>query len=104
MKQAIQHKGFAFLNIISPCVTWRGDDQFKELRGKVRPLPQGHEAGSREKALRLCNEDGIITTGVLYSVAHPTLVDEFVEIRSKAQGVNPPPTRSDILKVFAPRF
>ena len=104
MKQAIQHKGFAFLNIISPCVTWRGDDQFKELRGKVRPLPQDHEAGSREKALRLCNEDGIITTGVLYSVAHPTLVDEFVEIRSKAQGVNPPPTRNDILKVFAPKF
>ncbi|HEX3109722.1 MAG TPA: thiamine pyrophosphate-dependent enzyme, partial [Thermoanaerobaculia bacterium] len=29
MRLAIEHKGFAFLNIISPCVTWRGDDQHK---------------------------------------------------------------------------
>ncbi len=36
MKQAIAHKGFAFLNIMSPCVTWRGDDQFKELRAKTK--------------------------------------------------------------------
>ena len=34
MKLAMQHRGFAFLNIISPCVTWRGDDQHKELRAK----------------------------------------------------------------------
>jgi len=25
---AIEHDGFSFLNVMSPCVTWRGDDEF----------------------------------------------------------------------------
>ncbi len=104
LKRAIQHKGFAFVDIVSPCVTWRGDDQFKELRGKVRALPHDHDPGSRELALRFCYEKDIISTGILYCVQHPTLIDEFVEIRAKAQGINQPPTRADILKIFAPKF
>lgn len=103
MKRAIQHKGFAFLNVISPCVTWRGDDQFKELRGKVRPIPHDHDPGSRENALRYTNEEGVVTTGVLYEVQKPTLVQELASIRAKAQATKVP-TRSDILNVFAPKF
>ena len=34
MTLAMQHKGFAFLNVMSPCVTWRGDDQFKIFKAK----------------------------------------------------------------------
>ncbi len=103
MKKAIQHKGFAFVNIISPCVTWRGDDQFKELRGKVKPVPQEHNRGSREEALRYTNEEGVVTTGVLYEVERPTLLDEIAGIKSKATATKVP-TRSDILKVFAPKM
>jgi 2-oxoglutarate ferredoxin oxidoreductase subunit beta len=102
MRLAISHKGFSFLNIISPCVTWRGDDQHKEIRAKVRPLPAEHDKSSREAALRLTNENGIVTTGVLYQVALPTLVDEMLDIRWKAQGDKQPPTRKDILRQFAP--
>jgi 2-oxoglutarate ferredoxin oxidoreductase subunit beta len=102
MKKAIQHKGFAFVNIISPCVTWRGDDQFKELRGKVKPVPAEHNAGSREEALRFTNEEGVVTTGVLYQVERSTLLDEIAGIKAKATATKVP-TRSDILKVFAPR-
>ena len=104
MRLAIEHKGFAFLNIISPCVTWRGDDQHKEIRAKVRPLPVNHEKDSKEAALRLTNEDGIVTTGVLYENAQPTLVDEILDIRWKAQGDKQPPTKKDILRQFTPAF
>ncbi|HVS33072.1 MAG TPA: 2-oxoacid:ferredoxin oxidoreductase subunit beta [Thermoanaerobaculia bacterium] len=103
MKQAIAHRGFSFLNIISPCVTWRGDDQFKELRAKVRSVPHDHDPGSRESALRYTNEEEGVTTGVLYAVRHPSLVDEMAEIRTRAQ-VKGMPSRSEMLKSFAPRF
>ena len=43
MTAAIEHKGFAFLNVMSPCVTWRGDDQFKLLKAKPRSLPADHD-------------------------------------------------------------
>ena len=104
MRLAIEHKGFSFLNIISPCVTWRGDDQHKEIRAKVRPLPADHDNSSRESALRLTNENGIVTTGVLYQNSQPTLVDEILDIRWKAQGDKQPPTKKDLLRQFAPAF
>jgi 2-oxoglutarate/2-oxoacid ferredoxin oxidoreductase subunit beta len=104
MKQAIEHRGFAFLNILSPCVTWRGDDQHKELRSKVRPVPQDHDSASRELALRFTNEEsGVVTTGVLYAVKNPTLVEEMVEIKTKAQ-IKGMPTRADMLRVFTAAF
>jgi 2-oxoglutarate ferredoxin oxidoreductase subunit beta len=104
MKKAIDHHGFAFLNMISPCVTWRGDDQHKQIRARLRPLPADHDASTRESAMRLTNEGGPITVGVLYENKQPTLVDEMLEVRWKAQGDKQPPTKADILRQYAPTF
>lgn len=104
MRLAIEHKGFSFLNILSPCVTWRGDDQHKEIRAKVRPIGADHDRSSKEAALRFTNESDIVTTGVLYQNAQPTLVDEILDIRWKAQGDKQPPTKKDILRQFTPAF
>ena len=102
MKKAIRHHGFAFLNIISPCVTWRGDDQHKELRAKVQQLPAGHDVTSREAALRFTAESERLTVGVLYEVKRATLVDHFAEVQRKARGNKSVPTREDVLAVFRP--
>ena len=99
--QAIAHRGFAFLNVMSPCVTWRGDDQHKELRAKVRAVPADHDRASAESALRLCGENETMSIGVLYDVARPTLLGEMMSIRWRAQGDTPPPTRGEMLRTFA---
>ncbi len=101
MKQAILHSGFAFLNLISPCVTWRGDDQFKALRARVRAVPEGHDRSDRSAALGLTNEDDHLTAGVLFEIARPTLVEQMVDIRDRARGEADPATRADILRSFA---
>jgi len=101
MTQAIQHHGFAFLNIISPCVTWRGEDQHKEIRAKTRAVPAGHDLTSREAALRLCDEHDAVTTGVLYEVQRSTLLDELVTIENRARGETAP-SREDFLRPFRP--
>lgn len=100
MKLAMQHRGFSFLNVISPCVTWRGDDQHKEVRAKLRQLPPDHDRTSMPAALAFTNEDGIITTGVLYEVKHETLVDEMQMIATKATAKRPEVTRADLLRAF----
>ncbi len=84
MKAAVQHRGFAFLNILSPCVTWRGDEQTKELRAKVRPVPADHDRTSREAAMRFTNERDHLTTGVLFETVDPTLLDRLQSVREKA--------------------
>ncbi len=103
LKNAMTHHGFAFLNVISPCVTWRGDDQTKELRAKVRPIPEDHERGNHEAALRFTREDpSIVTVGVLYEHARPSLLDEVEQIRLKALSDAPPPSLEAILQTFSP--
>jgi 2-oxoglutarate ferredoxin oxidoreductase subunit beta len=102
MKKAVSHHGFAFLNLISPCVTWRGDDQSKELRAKMCALPEDHDRSNREAALRFTNEPAKLTVGVLFENERPTLLDEIMEIREKAIGSAFPPTREAILQTFAP--
>lgn len=100
MKAALQHKGFSFLNIISPCVTWRGDDQHKELRAKLAPLPADHDRTSIAAALQFTNERDVLSAGVLYEVQRPTLVDEMHEIEGKAALRGPAPRREDLLRAF----
>jgi 2-oxoglutarate/2-oxoacid ferredoxin oxidoreductase subunit beta len=100
MKKAIRHRGFAFLDIVSPCVTWRGEEQHKELRAKMRVVPTDHDVTNREAALRFTDEPDEMTVGVLYDVSRPTLVDQMSEIERRAKGDRKPPTREDILATF----
>ena len=102
MTRAIRHHGFAFLNILSPCVTWRGEEQHKELRAKTRPVPADHDVTNREAALRFTDEHEHLTTGVLYDVTRPTLIDELAAIELRARGDGPPPTRDEFLRAFQP--
>jgi 2-oxoglutarate/2-oxoacid ferredoxin oxidoreductase subunit beta len=101
MKAAMQHHGFSFLNIISPCVTWRGEDQHKEVRAKLRQLPEGHDRTSLPAALTFTNEgDDVVTAGVLYEVKHLSLMDEMKEIRVRATASRPEATKADLLRAF----
>jgi 2-oxoglutarate ferredoxin oxidoreductase subunit beta len=102
MTQAIEHHGFAFLNVMSPCVTWRGDDQFKKLKAKLRFLPADHDRTDRSAALRYTRETDNLTTGVLYEVCEPSLIDRIREVREKAQHAGVISTTPEILRAFAP--
>ena len=43
IKQAIQHKGFSFLDIFSPCVTYNKDNTFQWFRPRVKKLEDDAE-------------------------------------------------------------
>jgi len=103
MKQAIRHHGFAFLNIISPCVTWRGDHQSKDLRAKMKVIPADHDVTNREVALRFTEESSdVMTVGVLYNVGRPSLLDQMKEIERKSRGTGNTPAIEEFLKAFKP--
>jgi len=104
MTQAMEHRGFAFLNVMSPCVTWRGDDQFKMLKAKLKALPPDHDRKSRAAALAYTRETDSLTTGVLYEVREPSLVERLQEVRSKALAAGAVTSTADILEAFAPGF
>jgi 2-oxoglutarate/2-oxoacid ferredoxin oxidoreductase subunit beta len=104
MTRAIEHHGFAFLNILSPCVTWRGDDQFKVLKAKQRSLPADHDRGDRAAALRYTREADFLTTGVLYEVEEPSFIDRLEQVRVRAREAGGVSTVAEILEGMAPAF
>jgi len=102
--EAMNHRGFAFVNVMSPCVTFRGDHQYKELKAKLQHLPEDHDPTDRTAALRYTRETDVLTTGVLYRVEEPSLVERLDQVQAMARGDGPEPTTQDILKTFFPSF
>jgi 2-oxoglutarate ferredoxin oxidoreductase subunit beta len=100
MVRAMEHKGFAFLNVVSPCVTWRGDEQFKTLKAKQKFLPADHDASDRAQALRYTRETDVVTTGVLYEVRQPSLLERMDEVKRKAREIGAVSTAAEVLAAF----
>ncbi len=101
---ALNHHGFSFLNIMSPCVTFRGDDQFALLKEKLQHVPEDHDRTSRRAALLYTRETDVLTTGVLYEVEKPSLLDQLEDVRQRSMVDSHVPTTQDLLKDFYPSF
>ena len=85
-----------------PCVTWRGDEQFKSLKARLAFVPADHDPADRSAALRYTRETDVLTTGVLYEVRQPSLCERMEEIRGKAREVGVVSTTAEILAALAP--
>jgi 2-oxoglutarate ferredoxin oxidoreductase subunit beta len=48
LKQAIQHKGFSFIDVFSPCVTYNRDNTFQWFRPRVKKLEDNPEYDSTD--------------------------------------------------------
>lgn len=57
--KAIQHKGFSFVDILSPCVTYRGKSQYDWIRERMVHLEDDEEYDHTriEHAWKIANED-----------------------------------------------
>jgi 2-oxoglutarate/2-oxoacid ferredoxin oxidoreductase subunit beta len=68
IEAGIQHKGFSFINVFSPCVTYNKVntyDWFKENLTKLSDI-EGYDPSSREEAMStLMKHDGLVT-GLIY--------------------------------------
>ncbi len=64
LHQAMQHPGFAFVEVLSPCVTFRPEQ--REWKTVVRPAPVGPTDDPARAARRIMNDDGF-NIGVLYA-------------------------------------
>ena len=75
MKKAILHKGFALIDIFSPCVTFNHDNSYQFFRPRIKKLEdEGHDTGdwkaACEKAMLWGDE---IYTGLFLKREAPSL-------------------------------
>jgi 2-oxoglutarate ferredoxin oxidoreductase subunit beta len=78
IKQAIQHKGFAHIDIFSPCVTFNHDNTFAFFRPRIKRLEdEGHDPSDWKAACEKAMEWGdTIYTGLFYRAEGKRSLDE----------------------------
>jgi 2-oxoglutarate ferredoxin oxidoreductase subunit beta len=86
--KAIQHKGFSVVQVLSPCVTFRGDDEYDRLKGITKQIPATHDTSDWAAAMKLATEPGENYLGIFYQNTRPAY-DEMLtkqrEIATKKQ-------------------
>ncbi len=80
---AMQHRGFAMVDVLSPCVTYNKVDTFKTFRDRSKPLPEDHDVTDLIGALSMAMDDTVMHTGVFYRAEKPVLGDHLEALKSK---------------------
>lgn len=78
IKQAIQHKGFAHIDIFSPCVTFNHENTFAFFRPRIKRLEdEGHDPSDWKAACEKAMAWGdTIYTGLFYRADESRSLDE----------------------------
>ena len=78
MREAITHRGFSFLHLVSPCVTFdKTNITWKRMRDKMVEIPETHDASDHEAAVRL-GEDPRYFTGIFFQNRERPSYQEFL--------------------------
>ncbi len=88
IRRAMEHRGFAFLNVISPCITFY--NTYKVIPPKLSEVPKDHDVTHRAKAFELALQTDRVLLGVFYHVTRPTFEQGVAEVIQKAQAASPP--------------
>lgn len=100
MIKGVQHKGFSFINVISPCPSFNRRDTFKAYKELIDPIPETHDTSDKVKALDLAfNTQGKVRTGIYYDINKPIYGDRLDEIKKKSN-VTEKPDYEAILDTF----
>lgn len=82
IKQGISHKGFSFVHVLSPCVTFYPTYDF--FRQVTVPIPEDHDSSSRLDAITLSQTPGKFFLGVFYEHEGPDFTERMQMVRTKA--------------------
>ncbi|MFQ6065446.1 MAG: thiamine pyrophosphate-dependent enzyme [Candidatus Bathyarchaeia archaeon] len=83
MVEALKHRGFAFLDVFQPCVTFNYLNNYDWFRQRVYKLEEeGHDYVDRQKALEKSFEWGDrIPIGIFYKEERPTYRDGLPHVK-----------------------
>lgn len=82
IKEAVNHNGFALLDILQPCVTFNKINTYKWYRERVYQIEAGHDPEDRIEAFRRSLEWGErIPTGIIYRNSRPPMEGRIPAIK-----------------------
>ena len=102
IKGAIEHKGFALVDVFSPCVTYNKHNTYPWFRERVYKLEdEKHDPANFQAAMEKAFEWGArIPIGLFYKVERPTYEDEEPALRSGVPLVKQPLRRENLAAIM----
>ena len=82
----LRHKGFAFVQVLSPCVTFH--NTYPDLKQRAKELAVGHDTTNRMAALEIAWSE-IPYTGLFYRIEKETLQDSLAGLREASKNEGP---------------
>jgi 2-oxoglutarate ferredoxin oxidoreductase subunit beta len=76
IKKAIQHKGFALVDIFQPCVSFNKINTFKWFKDNTYYLENSHDPGDRIAAFKRSIESDKLPMGIFYVNPDKTIFEE----------------------------
>ncbi|HET7767581.1 MAG TPA: 2-oxoacid:ferredoxin oxidoreductase subunit beta [Chloroflexota bacterium] len=74
--EGINHKGFSFIDVYSPCPTFNKVNTFKTYKEAVQPLPADHDPSNTIQALNYANSQDPLYLGVFHRREAPTFGEQ----------------------------
>lgn len=105
IKQAILHKGFAFLEVLQPCIVYHNVTPY--FRKNIYKLAEEHNVADFKKALEKASEwdysfekDNKVAIGVLYKKIKPTFEGQRQQLKKAWHNIDRKPNWDNIIKEF----
>lgn len=98
LKAAVLHKGFSFVQVISPCTTFY--DTYDFWREFAEPLPQEHDPGDRAAAFARALELDRGYMGVFYRRERPSFEDQVSRLVAQPTDAYAPTAVGGLLEAF----
>jgi 2-oxoglutarate/2-oxoacid ferredoxin oxidoreductase subunit beta len=85
IRQAIAHRGFSYLHILSPCVTFdKTDRTYQHLGESVVDVPATHDTSDLDAAMRLARRAETPALGLFYRTQRATLAENLDAVAARA--------------------
>lgn len=77
IKEAIEHKGFSFVNVLSPCITYYRAEDVKAFKGKIKELDEQYLTDLPKAIYNSTKYEYYV--GVFYKVNKPTFEENVIK-------------------------
>lgn len=100
--KGIQHKGFSFIHVLSPCVQFNLEVTSKTIRERIQQIPDNHDTKDRISGMKLAFDHEHLYMGLFYQIDKPVLEDRLTHIKQVAaeNAGKPDYSVKDIMKQF----